>query len=135
MCSILGIIDFEKGFIDRKNNIRKLNKLMSHRGPDDEGYYEDENVSLAFNRLSIIDLKNGNQPIIFKNIISIFNGEIYNYRQIREELINNGYKFKTNCDSEIIPLSYDFWGKDFVKKLDGMFAISIYDKKKSDLIV
>tara|TARA_E500000178_G_scaffold355958_1_gene430782 strand:+ start:748 stop:2670 length:1923 start_codon:yes stop_codon:yes gene_type:complete len=135
MCSILGIIDFKKNFHDKKKIIRKLNSLMSHRGPDDEGYYEEENVSLAFNRLSIIDLKNGNQPIIFKNIISIFNGEIYNYRLIKSELISNGYKFKTNCDSEIIPLAYDFWGKEFVKKLDGMFAISIYDKKLNQLLL
>ncbi len=135
MCSILGIIDFKKNFHDKKKIIRKLNSLMTHRGPDDEGYYEDENVSLAFNRLSIIDLKNGNQPIIFKNIISIFNGEIYNYRLIKSELTSNGYKFKTNCDSEIIPLAYDFWGKEFVKKLDGMFAISIYDKKLNQLLL
>ena len=128
MCSILGLIDFEKNCKNETGKIFELNKILSHRGPDDTGYYNDESISLAFNRLSIIDLKNGGQPIIFNNIISIFNGEIYNYREIKSELENKNYKFKSNSDSEIIPAAFKCWGINFIYKLNGMFAISIYDK-------
>ena len=76
MCSILGLVDFNKNFLNQKKNIYDLNKILSHRGPDDEGFFYDENVALAFNRLSIIDLEKGNQPIIFQDLISIFNGNL-----------------------------------------------------------
>ncbi len=128
MCSILGLIDFEKNCKNEAGKIFELNKILSHRGPDDTGYYNDENISLAFNRLSIIDLKNGNQPIIFNDIISIFNGEIYNYKEIKRQLENKNYKFKNNSDSEIIPAAFRCWGINFINKLNGMFAISIYDR-------
>ncbi len=128
MCSILGIIDFKNKYPNKKENIYKLNNLMSHRGPDDQGFYNDEKISLAFNRLSIIDLNKGNQPIIKNNIISIFNGEIYNFKDIRKHLERKNYKFQTNSDSEIIPYAFQEWGENFVKKLHGMFAIAIYDK-------
>ena len=134
MCSILGLVDFNKNCLNQKN-IYDLNKILSHRGPDDEGFFYDENVALAFNRLSIIDLEKGNQPIIFQDLISIFNGEIYNFKEIKEELINKNYIFKTNSDSEIIPAAFDCWGINFVNKLNGMFAISIYDKKNKKLFL
>ena len=86
MCSILGLIDFKNKYPNKKENIYKLNKLMNHRGPDDEGFFNDELVSLAFNRLSIIDLNTGNQPIIRNNIVTIFNGEIYNFKEIKKDL-------------------------------------------------
>ena len=129
MCSILGLIDFDNKHPSKNEVIFDLNKLLSHRGPDDEGYFNDEYISFAFNRLSIIDLNLGNQPIIRNNIISIFNGEIYNFKSIRQELEKLNYKFETNSDSEIIPNAFNEWGVDFVKKLSGMFSIAIYDKK------
>jgi len=129
MCSILGLIDFNNNYPSKKDVIFKLNKLLSHRGPDDEGYFNDEYIAFAFNRLSIIDLDLGNQPIIRNDIISIFNGEIYNFKSIRQELEKLNYKFETNSDSEIIPHAFNEWGVDFVKKLSGMFAIALYDKK------
>tara|TARA_Y100001970_G_scaffold293483_1_gene440581 strand:- start:10495 stop:12414 length:1920 start_codon:yes stop_codon:yes gene_type:complete len=135
MCSILGIIDFKNAIQDKSAIAKKLNHSMSHRGPDDEGYYNDNKISLAFNRLSILDLANGNQPIKLNNIISIFNGEIYNYKDIKNQLIAKGYKFSTTCDSEIIPSAYKEWGESFVKKLDGMFAISLYDKEKNKIFL
>ncbi len=128
MCSILGFIDFRNKYPHKKESIYRLNKLMNHRGPDDVGFYNDEKISLAFNRLSIIDLNTGNQPIIRNNIISIFNGEIYNFKEIRKELEDKKYKFLTNTDSEIIPYAYKEWGIEFVKKLSGMFSIALYDK-------
>ena len=132
MCSILGQISFQKNRINHEELVN-LNSLQKHRGPDDDGYYKDANISLAFNRLSIIDLKNGNQPIKTYNIISIFNGEIYNFKELKNELIEKGFKFKTNSDSEVIPVAYKAWGVESFKKLRGMFAICLYDiyKKKN----
>ena len=131
MCSIFGIIDFEKKNKLKDQNLKELNKILKHRGPDDEGYYNDEFISLAFNRLSILDLDKGNQPIIKDHIISIFNGEIYNYKEIRKELQSFGYKFKSNSDSEIIASAFLKWGIKCVEKFNGMFAIAIYDKKNN----
>jgi len=131
MCSIFGIVDFEKKNKLKDQNLKELNKILKHRGPDDEGYYNDEFVSLAFNRLSILDLDKGNQPIIRDHIISIFNGEIYNYKEIRKELQSFGYKFKSNSDSEIIASAFLKWGIKCVEKFNGMFAIAIYDKKNN----
>ena len=126
MCSILGQINFEENKINHKE-IMNLNSMLKHRGPDDEGYYRDANTSLAFNRLSIIDLKNGNQPVNTYNIVSIFNGEIYNFKELKIELIEKGFKFKTKSDSEVIPVVYKAWGIDGFKRLRGMFSICLYD--------
>ena len=129
MCSILGLVNFEKKCKDKSSNIFKINKYLKHRGPDESGFYDDENVALAFNRLSIIDLDNGHQPVHFDEIITIFNGEIYNFREIKKQLIDKNFIFKTDSDSEIIPAAFRCWGINFISKLNGMFAISIYDKK------
>lgn len=133
MCSILGIIDFDKKKQDKELEIKKINNLLKHRGPDDEGFYTDEYVSLAFNRLSILDLQKGNQPIKNNHIISIFNGEIYNFKEVRKELEGSGFKFKTNSDSEIIPAAFLKWGIECISKFNGMFAISIYDLNEKKL--
>ena len=129
MCSILGIIDFEKKITLKKDIIRSLNQKLKHRGPDDEGYYDDKIVSFGFNRLSIIDLNLGNQPIVNNDVISIFNGEIFNFKKLKSELEEIGFNFKTRSDSEVVNIAYQAWGPNFIKKLDGMFAIAIYDKK------
>ena len=130
MCGICGIIDFSNQIKEKKQITHVMAEKILHRGPDDSGVFGDENISLGFKRLSILDIKNGNQPIFNKNksIVSIFNGEIYNFKEIKKELIEKGYNFLTEADSEIIPFAYEVWGIDFVKKLNGMFAIAIYDK-------
>ena len=129
MCSILGIIDFNKNHTNKELEINKINNLLVHRGPDDKGVYNDKDISLAFNRLTKLDLENGNQPIKRNHIISIFNGEIYNFKEIRNELKSYGYSFKTNSDSEIIPAAFLKWGIDCISKFEGMFAIAIYNSK------
>ena len=134
MCSILGQINFGKNQTDNEE-LKKLNSLLKHRGPDDEGYFNDEYVSLAFNRLSIIDLKKGNQPIKTYNIVSIFNGEIYNFKELKKELKEKGFKFHTNADSEVIPVAYKAWGIESFKKLKGMFAICIYDIERKKIFL
>ena len=111
-------------------------KSDSYRGPDDSGEFNDEFISMGFRRLSILDIEKGNQPVTNKNkkIISIFNGEIFNFKEIRNELKIKGFNFKTNSDSEIIPYAYEVWGINFVKRLNGMFSIAIYDKSKNFFI-
>ena len=126
MCSIFGCFNY-------KENIDKLKEAslkMKHRGPDNSGYFFSEKVFLAHNRLAIIDLdEKANQPFVYEDLILVFNGEIYNFKDLRENYLN-GYKFKTNSDTETILLMYKEFGKDCVKYLRGMFAFCIYDKKR-----
>ena len=98
MCGFVGYISKEK---NKENTIKEMNDLIAHRGPDDEGYYTDEDIALGFRRLSIIDLNTGSQPIYNddKSKLIVFNGEIYNYRELKEELVKKGYKFKTKTDT------------------------------------
>ena len=133
MCGICGIVDFYRQVKDKKELTHVMSSNLSHRGPDDSGEFNDEFISMGFRRLSILDIEKGNQPVTNKNkkIISIFNGEIFNFKEIRNELKIKGFNFKTNSDSEIIPYAYEVWGINFVKRLNGMFSIAIYDKSKN----
>jgi asparagine synthase (glutamine-hydrolysing) len=112
-----------------------MNDLIVHRGPDDEGYFTHENVGLAMRRLSIIDLSTGHQPITNEDetLWIVFNGEIYNYQELRERLLARGHKFKTKSDTEVILHLYEEMGEDFPKELRGMFAVAIWDKRKKRL--
>ena len=129
------------GYINNKDNKAKIIKDMTdkiiHRGPDAEGFYIDDNVALGHRRLSIIDLKGGDQPIYNedKSMVVIFNGEIYNYLEIKSELIKKGHKFKTNSDTEVLIHGYEEWKEDMPKKLRGMFAFAIYDIKNKTLFL
>ena len=132
MCGIVGFIDKQKY---KGNIIKKMTDRMLHRGPDQEGYYMDDNIALGHRRLSIIDLDNGNQPMFNKdkNLVVIFNGEIYNYKELRTELKDKKYQFQTNSDTEVLLHGYEEWGNDLPKKLRGMFAFAIWDKKNKNL--
>ncbi len=106
---------------------------LSHRGPDNKGYHmeTDSDSLLAFghSRLSIIDLNlNSNQPTIFENLVMVFNGEIYNYIEIRDVLRRHGYKFTSNGDSEVLIKAFHLWGMDALERLNGMFSISLFNK-------
>jgi asparagine synthase (glutamine-hydrolysing) len=133
MCGIVGIADPLNNFQDKKRLIKELNDYQFHRGPDDSGFYNDNYVSLGFRRLSIIDLEKGNQPIIKQNILTIYNGEIYNFVQLRNELIELGAEFYSKSDSEVVANAFLFWGIDCLKKFDGMFAICFYDQNKKEI--
>jgi len=113
-------------------DMEKLSDLMEHRGPDEKGVYYREPVSMGFRRLQIIDLEEGKQPILNedKSICLVFNGEIYNYRELRRELLNKGHKFKSECDSEVILHLYEEEGEECIKRLRGMFAFCLYDRHK-----
>ena len=128
MCAINGF-----NFPD-KELIFKMKQFTSNRGPDAEGLYIDSNITIYHNRLSILDLnKNADQPMSYKNYIISFNGEIYNYRELRSSLIKFGYKFKTNSDTEVILHLFDKYNIEAFKKLSGIFAICLWDKTQKKL--
>ena len=134
MCGIVAFVDNEDPKL-KDSLIRKMKNRIIHRGPDSEGQYVDENVALGFRRLSFIDVKSGNQPIFNEdNSKAIeFNGEIYNFQELREELIDLGHTFKTHADTEVILHGYEQWGDDVLKRLRGMFAFIIWDFKNKDM--
>jgi asparagine synthase (glutamine-hydrolysing) len=134
MCGISGIININNNKVD-KFEIEEINNLIQHRGPNGEGFYFGENFAFGHRRLSIIDLsEDGSQPMFYDDkYIIIFNGEIYNYIEIKEELQENGINFKTKSDTEVILASYDFWGQDCIKYFNGMWSFCIYDKHKGTL--
>ncbi len=137
MCGICGIINFNNRPAE-ENKLLSMMRAMKHRGPDDEGTYIDDNIGLGFVRLSIIDLSdNGHQPMIDASgqFIIILNGEIYNYIELKQELISKGYHFRSNSDTEVLLHSFIEWGKDCLDKLNGMFAFAILDKKAKSVFL
>jgi asparagine synthase (glutamine-hydrolysing) len=137
MCGIVGIYNHD---VDNKVNIQKIELLkntIKHRGPDGDGIFVDKYLALAHTRLSIIDLKTGSQPMASYNneFVIIFNGEIYNYLDLRKKLIKNNHIFLTNSDTEVIINSYIEWGTNCFNKLNGEWAIAIWDKRKKELIL
>jgi len=138
MCGILGVYGNTRGSQDVKNGV--CLQLLSHRGPDDSGIYvnKDDAVFLGHTRLAIIDLDvSANQPMISSDdrVIIVFNGEIYNYRKLRSELINEGYLFKTESDTEVLLNLYLSSGKDMLYRLDGIFSFAIWDNTRKELFV
>lgn len=134
MCGFVGFISKD---VNDPGVLRAMTEMISHRGPDSDGFFEEGSVHFGFRRLSIIDLESGSQPIIAStgNAVIVFNGEIYNYQDIKKDLLKTGYEFKTDTDSEVIIAGYERYGIDeLLSKLRGMFAFTIYDKKK-DIIV
>ncbi|MCM1325843.1 MAG: asparagine synthase (glutamine-hydrolyzing) [Bacteroidales bacterium] len=135
MCGINGFIKFENGqstYADSymKSVVHDMNEKIIHRGPNSEGLYVDESCSLGMRRLAIIDLDTGAQPIYNQthDKLIVFNGEIYNYKELRAELIAEGCVFQTKSDTEVVLVGVERYGKDFIKRLEGMFAFCIYDK-------
>ncbi len=138
MCGIVGIWDYRNRI--SREILEKMRNKLAHRGSDDAGIFIDEktNIGLGHQRLSIIDLSPlGHQPMANddKSLWIVLNGEIYNFKEIRKELENKGYRFKSNSDTEIILKSYQEWGKEAVNKFRGMFSFAILDKKKEKLIL
>jgi len=130
MCGICGFA----GFRDDKL-LKEMTDVIAHRGLDDEGHFTSPQASLGFRRLSIIDLESGNQPLSSedKKVWSICNGEIYNFKEVKNELLSRGHVFKTETDTEILPHAYEEWGIDFVNRLNGMFAFALWDAKEEKL--
>lgn len=133
MCGICGYIDKNIN----KKYIYLMNNMLNHRGPDEEGYYFSNNAALGHKRLNIIDLNTGNQPIFNENksLAIVFNGEIYNYKSLKQELIKKNHLFKTNSDTEVILHAYEEWGELFLQKLNGMFAFAILNTDNNSLFL
>lgn len=134
MCGLVGFVDKNK---NKKEIIKKMSDKIAHRGPDSDGFFVDKNIALGFRRLSIIDLKSGDQPIYTEdgNMVIVFNGEIYNYKEIRNDLIRLGYNFKTTSDTEVVLIGYQEYGVKILDKLRGMFAFTIYNIEKEEVFV
>ena len=134
MCGICG---FTGEVIDRNETIHKMTEVITHRGPDSDGFFLDDRISMGFRRLSIIDLEAGSQPIYNedKSLVLTFNGEIYNYRDLRKELIEAGHKFYTETDSETLIHGFEEWGTDLLNKLRGMCGFAIYNKKDGSVFI
>jgi asparagine synthase (glutamine-hydrolysing) len=137
MCGICGKVNFDKAQCVDRDLLRSMMASMHHRGPDDEGMYLSGNVGLGHRRLSIIDLNTGKQPIANEDdtVWIVFNGEIYNYQELRKELLGRGHRFRTETDTEVIIHAYEEYGEDFLSRLRGMFAFAIWDEKKRQLLL
>jgi asparagine synthase (glutamine-hydrolysing) len=137
MCGICGIVAIDKEPV-APENIRKMMRLLEHRGPDDQGIFIEDNVGFGFLRLSILDLSPlGNQPMFdeTKRYMIVHNGEVYNYLELRKQLQNKGYIFKSNTDTEVILKSYIEWGEDCLNKFNGMWAFCIYDSNENTIFI
>lgn len=141
MCGICGQISWKNSNPFDRPLLERMNKSITHRGPDDDGFFVDEfkggSVGLAMRRLAIIDLATGKQPIENEtgDVVVVYNGEIYNFQELRSDLEAQGHKFKTKSDTEVIVHGYEVWGDDVANKLNGMFAFAIWDKKKQRLVL
>jgi asparagine synthase (glutamine-hydrolysing) len=134
MCGFVGIINSHGKEADYPL-LKKMGDTIHHRGPDDEGYFIHRNIGFFHKRLSIIDLVTGHQPMTFDGITIVYNGEIYNYIELRDELKRKGHQFQTTSDTEVIIRLYIALGNDFVHILNGMFAFIIYDQKKQKILI
>lgn len=132
MCGIAGFYGFRSD-----NLIKKISKELAHRGPDGEGFYFHDHVTLLNRRLAIIDRKGGDQPIYNedKSIVVVYNGEIYNYQDLREELEKAGHTFKTKSDTEVIVHGYEEWGEECFNRFNGMFAVALFDLRKNEMVL
>jgi asparagine synthase (glutamine-hydrolysing) len=132
MCGICGIFFSDRDWRVRADVLANMNRCITHRGPDDEGYFVEENIGLAMRRLSIIDVAMGHQPLANENqdVWIVYNGEIYNHAELRESLESKGHRYRSRSDTETIVHLYEEYGRDCVKHLRGMFAFVIWDRRK-----
>nr|WP_086939958.1 XrtA/PEP-CTERM system amidotransferase [Thaumasiovibrio occultus] len=137
MCGIAGILNLDGHPFDDLNPLTTINRVQAHRGPDDEGYYSDGPIGLAHRRLSIIDLGGGHQPFINQDqtVAVVFNGEIYNYQELRRELEASHHVFVTNSDTEVLLHGWREWGPQLVEHLRGMFAFALWDTQQQRLFL
>ena len=133
MCGIAGWLklDTNRSNRDAEPVLHSMCETIVHRGPDSEGLWIDDRVALGMRRLSIIDLKTGDQPVFScdRSVIVMMNGELYNYREVRTDLEKLGHKFTTNSDTEILPHLYEEYGEALVDHLNGMYAFSLWDTR------
>ena len=137
MCGICGQYNFGSLAPVRRDDVELMTDTLTHRGPDDDGYYVDGPIGLGFRRLSIIDLSGGHQPMYDDDraVYVVFNGEIYNYHELRQELETHNHVFRTKSDTEVIVHGYKQWGDDVLLHLNGMFGLAIWDARQRRLVL
>src|ERR1051325_3766424 len=137
MCGITGILHHDRSRRVDPDALRRMARALSHRGPDGEGYYENGNIGLGHRRLAIIDLGTGDQPMYSRegDVVLVFNGEIYNYVELKDELSSLGHEFVTTSDTEIIIAAYKQWGFECQQKFNGMWAFALWDAKLKQLLL
>ena len=137
MCGIAGVFDLKGRGRVEEGLLTAMADTMIHRGPDDSGFHSEENWGFAFRRLAIIDLATGNQPHYSEDrtIVSVCNGEIYNYRELKQILMTKGHRFRTNCDCEILVHLYEEYGPELLNMLNGQFSLAIFDRNKQSLLM
>lgn len=139
MCGFVGFANFNKDISKNKIILEKMNKTLSRRGPDEDGYYIDKHVALAHKRLIVIDPDGGKQPMIetfsFGKYAIVYNGQIYNTEELKKILKENDFEINTHSDTEILLKSYIHYGKDVVKHLNGIFAFAILDTNRQELFL
>jgi asparagine synthase (glutamine-hydrolysing) len=137
MCGICGQFNFGTGAPVARRDIERMATAIAHRGPDDEGFYIAGSLGLGFRRLSIIDLAGGHQPMSDReeSVWVVFNGEIYNFKELRSELEGHGHVFRTRCDTEVIVHGYKQWGDEVLNRLSGMFGLAVWDVRRRRLML
>ena len=137
MCGIAGILGVGAGYRIERSELRRMCDVIRHRGPDDDGYHVEGPVGLGMRRLSIIDIAGGHQPMSneARTLWVVFNGEIYNFRELRAELEALGHRFQSHSDTEVIVHGYEQWGEECVKRLRGMFGIALWDAREHKLVL
>ena len=137
MCGIAGFYKPSRQIKDYSNTIKKMLSLIQHRGPDEAGYYVDDYVAIGTTRLSIIDIQNATQPLSdqSKRYWICYNGELYNYKELKKELQQEGLSFYTNSDTEVLLQAWIYWKEECLKKLNGAFAFAIYDTQEVSLFL
>ncbi len=137
MCGIAGIVNRAQEKTVSAGSIRAMCDIMTHRGPDEAGYYLSGNVGLGMRRLKVIDLATGSQPVFSEDrkVVTVFNGEIYNHRRLRKDLEARGHRFYTGTDTEVIVHLYEEYGEGFMNHLNGMFAIALWDEREKKLLL
>ena len=136
MCGICGILQLNGAPVDQ-DLLRRMTAVLRHRGPDDEGFFVDQGLGLGFRRLSIIDLTGGRQPMSNEDqtVTVVFNGEIYNFVELRTGLQQQGHTFRTSSDTEVIVHGFEAWGDEVVHHLNGMFAFAVWDRRRRKLLL
>jgi len=138
MCGICGKYNFlhKEAAVDRRE-LEEMAGAIRHRGPDDEGYFLDGPLGFGFRRLSIIDLEGGHQPMSDQERTTwvVFNGEIYNFKELRAELESHGHVFRTRCDTEVIIHGYKQWGDEVLNRMNGMFGLAVWDVRRRRLMI
>lgn len=137
MCGIAGVLKFEPGEKPSMEGLRRMASVLTHRGPNEEGFYQSGPVGLAHRRLSIIDLVSGQQPMETPDgqVCVVFNGEIYNYLEIKADLEKKGYVFRTKSDTEVLLAMYLHYGLDAFRMINGMFACAFWDARSRQLVL